>query len=137
MGSISDSPNSRLAKDHTDESTSSNTGSKKEATDYGSSQYVDLFPQLWRKSTTDNNLSLHGFRRFKTTHLLNLRFLEEEIAEIDHKIYQAGLNLGLEPTPADRLGLKTSKRDANVPKIEETIHSSLILRLRSMLRDYG
>ena len=45
------------------------------------------FPLLWQRSTEDNNLALHGFRRFKTTHLLNLRFLEEEIADLDHAIY--------------------------------------------------
>lgn len=138
MESISDSTKAHLAKTcNKDESTSDDAGSEKEATDQGLSRYVDLFPRVWRKSTMDNNLSLHGFRRFKTSHLLNIRFLEEEIAEIDHEIYQAGLSLELEPTPADRLGLKTSKRDANVPKIEDTINSSLILRLRSVLKDYG
>jgi len=138
MESVSDSTKTHLANTcNKDESTSGNAGSEKEATDEGLLRYVDLFPRLWRKSTMDNNLSLHGFRRFKTSHLLNIRFLEEEIAEIDHEIYQAGLSLKLEPTPADRLGLKTCKRDANVPKIEDTINSSLILRLRSMLKDYG
>jgi len=38
-------------------------------------------------STADNNLTLHGFRRFKTTYLLNLRFLEEEIAQMDYTLY--------------------------------------------------
>jgi hypothetical protein len=41
----------------------------------------------WQSSTTDSNLTLHVFRRFKTTHLLNLRFLEGEIADLDHVIY--------------------------------------------------
>jgi hypothetical protein len=63
--------------------------------------------------------------------------MEEEIAKIDHKIYQAGLHLGLQPTPVDRLGLGTSKRDANFPKTEETITPALILRLRSMIKEYG
>jgi len=97
----------------------------------------NLFPRLWRWSTTDNNLSLYGFRRFKTSHLLNLRFLEEEVAELDHKIYQAGLSLGLEPTPSDRLGLRHSKIDANVPRIEDTIRTELVLRLRSTIKEYG
>ncbi|KAH8691088.1 hypothetical protein GQ44DRAFT_754052 [Phaeosphaeriaceae sp. PMI808] len=72
------------------------------------------FRKYWEISTDDNNLTLHGFRRFKTTHLLNLRFLESEVAELDHTIYQAGLSLGLAPSPTDRLGLKHSNRDANV-----------------------
>ncbi|GAW15305.1 hypothetical protein ANO14919_047140 [Xylariales sp. No.14919] len=90
----------------------------------------------WKYATADNNLTLHGFRRFKTTHLLNLRFLEDEIAALDHDIYQAGLTIGLDPSSSDRLGLRHSKRDANVPKIEETITQEVILRLRSLLKEY-
>ncbi|KAH8590503.1 hypothetical protein B0O99DRAFT_551996 [Bisporella sp. PMI_857] len=97
---------------------------------------TNLFPRLWRCSTTDNNLSLYGFRRFKTSHLLNLRFLEEEVAELDHKIYQAGLSLGLEPTPSDRLGLRHSKIDANAPRMDDTIHTELVLQLRSTMKEY-
>jgi hypothetical protein len=52
-------------------------------------------------STADNNLTLHGFRRFKTTHLLNLRYLEDEVAQMDHTLYQAGLSLNLSPSSAD------------------------------------
>jgi hypothetical protein len=48
---------------------------------------AELFCKLWPRITSDDNLTLHGFRRFKTTHLLNLRFLEEEIAELDHVVY--------------------------------------------------
>ncbi|KAH6648135.1 hypothetical protein BKA67DRAFT_524118 [Truncatella angustata] len=86
---------------------------------------VEQFRQFWPRITDDNNLTLHGFRRFKTTHLLNLRFLEEEIAQIDHAIYQSGLGLGHEPSVRDRLGLKESKRDSEVPAIEDTITTEL------------
>jgi len=88
-------------------------------------------------STADNNLTLHGFRRFKTTHLLNLRFLEHEISEMDHAIYQAGLSLDLTLSPSDRLGLKHGKRDANVPGVGSTITPDFILKLRSLVREYG
>ena len=40
------------------------------------------FSKLSPRVTNDNNVTLHGFRRFKNTNLLNLRFLEEEIAEL-------------------------------------------------------
>lgn len=75
------------------------------------------FPTLWRTSTADDNITLYGFRRFKTPHLLNLRFLESEVAELDHKIFQVRLSLGGQPSPADRLGLGLghSKRDNVVP----------------------
>ncbi len=95
------------------------------------------FMKHWEKATADSNLTLHGFRRFKTTQLLNLRFLEDEIATVDHGIYQAGLSLGLDPSSSDRLGLRHSKRDANVPPIEETITRAMVLRLRGLLKEYG
>lgn len=98
---------------------------------------VEQFRQFWPRITDDNNLSLHGFRRFKTTHLLNLRFLEDEIAQIDHAIYQAGLGLDHEPSVRDRLGLKDSKRDSRVPSIEDTITPELVLKLRTLIQQYG
>jgi hypothetical protein len=97
----------------------------------------NAFLKCWSVSTADNNLTLHGFRRFKTTHLLNLRFLENEIADMDHIIYQAGFSLGLDPSSTDRLGLKHGKMDASVPNIEDTITRKFILELRSLLRQYG
>ncbi|KAF8850984.1 hypothetical protein BDZ45DRAFT_768000 [Acephala macrosclerotiorum] len=75
-------------------------------------------------------------RRFKTTHLLNLRLLEEEIDRIDHQIYQAGLNLGLDPSPADRLGLRHCQKDEHAPRPEEVLDEKLILKLRDLLRQY-
>ncbi|KAI1848232.1 hypothetical protein JX265_011721 [Neoarthrinium moseri] len=94
------------------------------------------FRQLWPRITDDSNLTLHGFRRYKTTHLLNLRFLEEEIAKLDHSIYQAGLSLGHEPSARDRLGLKNSKTDSNVPDVRETITREMVLQLRSLIQQY-
>jgi len=100
------------------------------------SETKTLFRKLWRHSTEDNNLTLYGFRRFKTSHLLNLRFLEEEIAKVDHEIYQAGLNLGLEPTQKDRLGLRCSKIDPNIPSEREIVSEETILKLRVLLKEY-
>ncbi|KAF2198210.1 hypothetical protein GQ43DRAFT_443568 [Delitschia confertaspora ATCC 74209] len=111
-------------------------GSTADPLPLSSKELVDKFRKCWITSTADNNLTLHGFRRFKTTHLLNLRFLEQEIADMDHIIYQAGLSLDLNPSSTDRLGLKHSKRDVNVPKIEESITQEFILKLRELLRQY-
>ncbi|KAI0188488.1 hypothetical protein EV127DRAFT_497834 [Xylaria flabelliformis] len=97
---------------------------------------VQQFQKHWEIATDDNNLTLHGFRRFKTTHLLNLRYLEDEIAELDHIIYQAGLSLGLNHTPTDRLGLSWSKKDQNVPSVEVTMTRELVLKLRNLLQQY-
>ncbi|PVH69243.1 hypothetical protein DL98DRAFT_474033 [Cadophora sp. DSE1049] len=79
--------------------------------------------------------SVDAFRKCWTTQLLNLRFLENEIADMDHTIYQAGLSLGLSPSPGDRLGLQHSKRDADVPKINDTITREFILKLRDLMKD--
>lgn len=98
---------------------------------------TEQFRKHWQSSTDDNNLTLHGFRRYKTTHLLNLRFLEGEIAELDHTIYQAGLNLGLSLSSKDRLGLEYSRRDSKVPNIDETITREFVLHLRDLIRQYG
>lgn len=95
------------------------------------------FPRHWEISTADSNLSLHGFRRFKTTHLLNLRYLEAEIAEIDHLIYQLGLNLDLEGCSGHRLGLQHCRKDNHVPSVNDAVTTDLIQRLRRLLREYG
>ena len=98
---------------------------------------TDTFRKAWSASTADNNLTLHGFRRFKTTHLLNLRFLEDEIAQIDHTLYQAGLSLDLSPSSANRLGLRHSKRDPSIPKIDDVVTPDFMFRLRDLLKQYG
>ena len=68
-----------------------------------SSGVTDTFCKAWVVSTADSNLTLHGFRRFKTTHLLDLRFLECEVAEMDRILYQDGLGLGISHSPADNM----------------------------------
>ena len=98
---------------------------------------VQKFSTFWQSATDDNNLTLHGFRRFKTAYLLNLRFLEGEIAELDHDLYQAGLSLNLPRTGTDRLGLRDSKRDRCVPKVEDTVTSKKMIQLRELIKQYG
>ena len=95
------------------------------------------FKRLWKHSTEDNNLTLYGFRRFKTSHLLNLRYLEEEISRVDHDIYQAGLRSGCVPGERDRLGLRYSKRDPNSSQGNEIFNNKLISDLRTLLKEYG
>jgi len=95
------------------------------------------FTKHWQNATADSNLTLHGFRRFKTSHLINLRYLEEEMAVLDNVIYEAGLSLDLSPSSEDRLALRYRKRDKNAPLIEETITRETILKLRSLIKEYG
>jgi hypothetical protein len=111
--------------------------SRSERVHAGKSDDYRLFEKVWASSTEDNNLTLYGFRRFKTTHLLNLRLLEEEIDRIDHQVYQAGLKLGMDPTPADRLGLKHCKKDEHALHPVDVMDEQLILKLRDLLRQYG
>ena len=98
---------------------------------------TSLFAKLWSRVIDDNSLAAHGFRRFKTTHLLNLRFLEEEIDSIDHQIYQAGSKVGYKPGRRDRLGLKHMKIDVDARGAENAITRDLILKLRQLLKQYG
>ncbi len=96
-----------------------------------------LFRDLWRVTTDDNRLTLFSFRRFRTAHLLNLRFLEAEIDQIDHIIYQAGLKLDVPLAKEDRLGLRHGKKDVNALGAEETIDRESVLHLRHLLKEYG
>jgi hypothetical protein len=98
---------------------------------------TETFVKCWITSTADSNLTLHGFRRFKTTHLVNLRLLESEIAKLDHIIYQAGLSLKIHPSPKDRLGLKHSRKDARLLNINETITPEFVYKLRELIKQYG
>lgn len=95
------------------------------------------FRELWRKATDDNPLTLFGFRRFQTSHLLNLRYLEEEIEKLDHEVYQAGIKLGHTPTSIDKLGLRHAKRDANALTVADVMTRENVLRLRELLKEYG
>ncbi|KAK3367660.1 hypothetical protein B0H63DRAFT_84846 [Podospora didyma] len=97
---------------------------------------METFRKCWMLSTDDSNMTLHGFRRFKTTHLLNLRFLEHETADMDHAVYQTGLSLGLSPSSSDRLCLKHCRRDAGAPDFSQVVTPEFILKLRELLKQY-
>lgn len=102
--------------------------------------YNELFSKIWREITSDNHLTLFGFRRYRTTHLLNLRFLEAEIDRLDHDLYQAGLQLNqplVRQNTLDRLGLKQAKKDSKPMKVEEVVNEALIMRLRKLIKEYG
>ncbi|TGO57574.1 hypothetical protein BCON_0064g00440 [Botryotinia convoluta] len=94
------------------------------------------FRTHWSTSTDDNELSLFSFRRFRSSHLINLRFLEEEIAKLDREIFQAGLQIGIDAERKDLLGLRLARKDSNVPPIEETITQEKVWKLRRLLREY-
>lgn len=95
---------------------------------------IEQFDKLWRNTVDDNYLTLYGFRRYRTIHLLNLRFLEAEIDKIDHAIFKAGLSLDYLPV-LDRLGLRNAKKDAT--PMTEIVDKTLVLRLRELLKQYG
>jgi hypothetical protein len=111
--------------------------SGKETLETVCSERYKVFAKAWASSTEDNDLSLYGFRRFKTTHLMNLRLLEEEIYRMDHQIYQAGLKLGIDRTPRDRLGLKYCKLDEHSLSTEEVMDEKFVLKLRDLIKQYG
>ena len=100
-------------------------------------QYRRQFETIWKRSTGESNLSLHGFRRFKTSQLLNLRFLVDPVAQLYHLIYQAGLDLQLNPAPLDRLGLRHAKRVIATLETRRKVTPDLILKLRELLKQYS
>ena len=53
----------------------------------------NILRKVWSHSTQGKNLTLYRFRRLKSSHLVNLCFLEEKISELDHRVFQAGLKL--------------------------------------------
>jgi hypothetical protein len=91
---------------------------------------VEQFSRHWRSSTNNNNITLHGFYRFKNAHLLNLRFLDDKIAKLDYTIYQAGLTLRLDQMSSDSLGLKHSMRDPGPQNIATATTREFIIKLR-------
>jgi hypothetical protein len=112
-------------------------GSASDETTPDDLQTANMFRKVWRHVTDDNYLTLYGFRRFRTSHLLSLRFLEEEIDKIDHQIFQAGLKLGYPPGASDKLGLRYGKRDTGVQKAGEIVTQELLQELRGLLKQYG
>lgn len=111
-------------------------------TAHGKNEYLievprnELFREVWGDATSDNRQTLFGFRRFRTTHLLNLRFLEAEIDKLDHTLYQAGLELDHRPV-LDRLGLKHAKRDLPKERNKLVMDQVLFERLRMLIKEYG
>ncbi|TEY29168.1 hypothetical protein BOTCAL_0965g00040 [Botryotinia calthae] len=99
-------------------------------------ELADNFRTYWKSATDGNNLSLFCFRRYRSIHLVNLRFLEDEIAKLDREIYQAGLQLDIEPGSKDRMKLRSATRDKEVPSIEQTITKPCVLKLRELLKEY-
>ena len=103
----------------------------------GDLETASSFRDLWCKATDDNYLTLYGFRRFRTTHLLNLRYLEKEIDALDHHIFQAGLRLGDRPSSVDKLGLRHGKIDAQALGMEEVMTRETVLKMRDLTKQYG
>ncbi|KAL6720816.1 hypothetical protein ACLMJK_002741 [Lecanora helva] len=101
------------------------------------SETMNSFRKFWRTATDANCLTLFGFRRFRTAHLLNLRFLEEEIDTIDHDIFQAGIRISCPSDSTDRLGLAHAKRDAKLQNDGVTISQDTMWKLRKLLKEYG
>ena len=98
--------------------------------------HTTAFTSARRNATSDNRLTLFGFRRFRTSHLLNLRLLESEIETLDHAVFQNGLELEHLPV-LNRLGLKHAKKEvaSAVRNFDGDRH--LVPRLRALIKEYG
>jgi len=104
----------------------------------GTDGVQDMFSKVWPAVTDPNPLVLFGFRRFRTSHLLNLRALEHEILEIDHQVFQADLQLGKPAPRRDRLALDHAEKDTPADATGGHVFDREKLeRLRSLLQRYG
>ncbi|KAF3797992.1 hypothetical protein GCG54_00003892 [Colletotrichum gloeosporioides] len=96
----------------------------------------EQFRAHWESSTADEDVTLYGFSRFRTIHLLNLRFLEGEISELNRLVYQAGKSLSKVPPSRARLGIDSRWSDAS-PEPSKIINQELVTKVRDLLRQYG
>lgn len=96
----------------------------------------EQFRLHWQSSTADENVTLYGFSRFRTIHLLNLRFLEGEISELNRLVYQAGQSLCEVPPSRKRRGID-SRWSGVSPEPSKIINQELVTKLRDLLRQYG
>lgn len=99
--------------------------------------FISAFGKIWPIATADNNMTMHGFRRFKTSHLVNLRLLEDELEKLDRDVYQAGMKLGAPISKIDRLGLGQSERDRDAKTASEVMNRETVMRLRGLVQEYG
>jgi hypothetical protein len=100
--------------------------------------YAGAFPQHWLGSTLEDKISRYGFRRFQTSQLLNIRFLENEVAELDRSIYKAGLRLNLPfSSSTDRFGPEHVVLDHQSATADKIITHENVLKLRRLLKDYS
>ena len=95
------------------------------------------FKTQWSRVTHANDLALFGFRRFRTSHLLNLRLMEEEIKALDHKVFQAGLGMEDGSRKKGRLSLTHDEGDQPSHAGSVMINHEMTLRLRSLIKKYG
>ncbi|KAH0425416.1 hypothetical protein CcaCcLH18_10964 [Colletotrichum camelliae] len=95
----------------------------------------EQFRAHWQSSTADEDVTLYGFSRFRTIHLLNLRFLEGEISELNRLVYQAGQSLSEVPPSRKRLGID-SRWSGMAPEPSKIMNRELVMKLRDLLRQY-
>jgi hypothetical protein len=106
--------------------------------DYADSRCQAQFESLWPTVTSPDRLVLYGFRRFRTSHLLNLRVLEQQIMEVDQTIFEAGLQFGDVHAGRDRLALSCASPSRRPgPPAANEIDEQLLRRLRILLKEYG
>jgi hypothetical protein len=105
-----------------------------------STQHVDdileRFRRFWPTATDDNRLTLFGFRRFRTVHLLNLRFLEDELTDINRKLCIAAEVLDIPLPPKNKLGLRHgTPRDPS--EWNAALDREFFGNMRRVVKEYG
>ena len=116
---------------------STNQSSNREFLHIAPEEWRASFHDIWSDATSDNRLTLFGFKRHRTAHLVNLRYLALEIEKVNYAIFQASLQVDRTPHHLDRLGLRYAKLDPGAPAAAEVIKHDTFLRLRQLIKEYG
>lgn len=74
----------------------------------------------------------HSFRKFRTMHLLNLRFLENEILALEQLFFQAGLHISKPNEDGNPNAI-----DPRFSSDQENISATFVETLRRLIEQYG
>ncbi|CAN8099915.1 unnamed protein product [Discula destructiva] len=102
---------------------------------YDNANPAPVFNRIWSIATEDENLTMYAFKRFKTSHLVNLRYLEHELDKLDRDVYQAGLSLGHDVSKTGRLLLGHAQKDKVIKTVQDVAQKENIIRLRKLISE--
>lgn len=96
---------------------------------------VHDFEESWGKVT--NSGVLNQFHRYNTLHLLNLRFLEEELATVESQVLRAGLKFSGREKGPDQIIFEEAIISPDVCDSNGKVSQAYVEKLRNLIQKYG